>query len=166
MTSSALPPPSRPVARILALAACGDDDESSSRQGRDIHERCAGCGSTAIEDSPRATERLVADTGSVRTPSYYEVANGSEFDYGRLLEADRQSPPPGTGGASSFSRANPSYEEMEGIRRCPQPGGVRRDHHDAGGDGRNPENAVPFDLETPAGRTFEQPGQLQLPDRD
>ena len=31
---------------------------------------------------------------------------------------------------------------------------------DAGGDARDPENAVPFDIETPDGRTFEQPGNF------
>ena len=37
---------------------------------------------------------------------------------------------------------------------------------DAGADGSDPENAVPFSLKTPAGKTFKQPGQLHLPDRD
>jgi Imelysin len=31
---------------------------------------------------------------------------------------------------------------------------------DAGSDASDPENAVPFDVETPAGRTFKQPGNL------
>ena len=31
---------------------------------------------------------------------------------------------------------------------------------DAGGDKRDPENAVPFSIKTPAGRTFEQPGNF------
>ena len=31
---------------------------------------------------------------------------------------------------------------------------------DAGGDGSDPENAVPFSLKTPAGKTFEQPGNF------
>ena len=37
---------------------------------------------------------------------------------------------------------------------------------DAGSDASDPENAVPFDVETPAGRCLQAAGQLQLPDRD
>ena len=31
---------------------------------------------------------------------------------------------------------------------------------DAGGDASDPENAVPFSIKTPAGRTFKQPGNF------
>jgi hypothetical protein len=62
----------------------------------------------------------------------------------------------------SFARANPSLEEMEGVVA-----GVPRLAEydvtiDAGSDGSDPENAVPFDLDTPAGRTFEQPGNFNF----
>ena len=33
---------------------------------------------------------------------------------------------------------------------------------DAGSDASDPESAVPFDLETPAGRTFKQPGNFNF----
>ena len=33
---------------------------------------------------------------------------------------------------------------------------------DAGGDASDPENAVPFDVKTPAGRTFKQPGNFNF----
>ena len=57
-------------------------------------------------------------------------------------------------------KANPDYEEMEGVVA-----GVPElaDYDviiDAGADKSDPENAVPFSLETPAGRKFEQPGNF------
>jgi hypothetical protein len=57
-------------------------------------------------------------------------------------------------------QANPDYEQMEGVVA-----GVPSlaDYDviiDAGGDASDPENAVPFDLKTPAGRTFKQPGNF------
>ena len=33
---------------------------------------------------------------------------------------------------------------------------------DAGGDASDPENAVPFSIKTPAGRTFKQPGNFNF----
>ncbi len=154
------------VACILALAACGDDDESSSRQGESSTNVAHGADLAAIKDYLlEHTERLVADTGRIRAnaESYYELANGSEFDYGRLLDADRARVRRLVREAqSSFSRANPSYEEMEGVV-AGVPSLAEYDVIiDAGGDGSDPENAVPFDLETPAGRTFEQPGNFNF----
>ena len=60
----------------------------------------------------------------------------------------------------AFGRANPAYEEMEGVVA-----GVPSlaDYDviiDAGADGSDPENAVPFSLETPAGKTWKQPGNF------
>ena len=55
-------------------------------------------------------------------------------------------------GKDAFAKANPAYEQMEGVVA-----GVPSlaDYDviiDAGSDGSDPENADPFDLETPAGR--------------
>jgi hypothetical protein len=62
----------------------------------------------------------------------------------------------------TYVDANPAYEEMEGVVA-----GVPSlaDYDviiDAGGDKSDPENAVPFSVKTPAGRTFEQPGNFFL----
>ena len=59
-------------------------------------------------------------------------------------------------------RANPAYEEMEGIVA-----GVSSlaDYDviiDAGSSGDDPENAVPFDLELPNGKTLKQPGNFMF----
>ena len=62
----------------------------------------------------------------------------------------------------TFARANPSYEQMEGVVA-----GVPElaDYDviiDAGADASDPENAVPFSLTTPDGRTFKQPGNFNF----
>ena len=63
---------------------------------------------------------------------------------------------------AAYRRANPAYEEMEGIVA-----GVSTlaDYDviiDAGSAGDDPENAVPFDLELPNGKTLEQPGNFMF----
>ena len=60
----------------------------------------------------------------------------------------------------AFVKANPAYEEMEGIVA-----GVPRLAQydvdiDAGSDASDPESAVSFSLETPQGETLKQPGNL------
>jgi hypothetical protein len=62
----------------------------------------------------------------------------------------------------AFVKANPDYEEMEGIVA-----GVPRLAQydvdiDAGSDASDPESAVSFTLETPQGETLKQPGNLFL----
>ena len=59
-------------------------------------------------------------------------------------------------------RANPAYEEMEGIVA-----GVASlaDYDviiDAGSSGEEPESAVPFDLKLPNGKTLKQPGKFMF----
>jgi hypothetical protein len=61
---------------------------------------------------------------------------------------------------ATFVKANPAYEEMEGVVA-----GVPElaDYDviiDAGGDASDPETAVPFSIKTEDGRTFKQPGNL------
>ena len=63
---------------------------------------------------------------------------------------------------ATYVRANPAYEEMEGIVA-----GVASlaDYDviiDAGSSGDDPENAVPFDLELPNGKTLKQPGNFMF----
>ena len=60
----------------------------------------------------------------------------------------------------AYAKANPAYEEMEGIVA-----GVPRLAQydvdiDAGSDASDPENAVSFSLELPDGETLKQPGNL------
>jgi Imelysin len=149
------------AALALAIAACGNDESepepAKAPQGTDL---------AAIKDYLLAhTERLVTDTGAVRqnAEDYYKLAEATDFDYDRLLadhraEVQRLVRQAQTG----FAKANPAYEEMEGVV-AGVPSLAEYDVIiDAGGDASDPENAVPFDVKTPAGRTFKQPGNFNF----
>jgi uncharacterized protein (UPF0335 family) len=109
------------------------------------------------------TERLKADTAQLQTDAeaYYELAESAGFDYEALLKDKR----PEVAAAvkklqDDHIEANPSYEEMEGVVAGVPELADFDVILDAGGDKSDPENAVPFSLETPAGRKFEQPGNF------
>jgi imelysin len=156
-------------ALALATAACslalvtgcgedrssGDQRESTTATGVDL---------TAVKGYLLAhTERLVTDSAAVRVnaEAYYRLAKSLDFDYDRLLADHRaEARRLVRHGQEDFVKANPAYEEMEGVVA-----GVPSlaDYDviiDAGGDASDPQNAVPFDLETPAGRTYKQPGNF------
>lgn len=150
-------------ALALGLTACGDDDSSSDSsssgggapQGTDL---------AAIKDYLLShTERLVADSGAVRqnAEAYYDLAKSTDFEYGSLLDDQRAEVSRLVGeGQDAFGKANPAYEQMEGVV-AGVPSLAEYDVIiDAGSDGSDPENAVPFDLKTPAGRTLKQPGNI------
>ena len=89
------------------------------------------------------------------------MAKDADFDYAKLLAEDRAGVQQFVKDAQkAFDGANPAYEEMEGVVA-----GVPElaDYDviiDAGGDASDPENAVPFTLKTPAGKTYKQPGNF------
>jgi Imelysin len=149
------------LALAVGLVACGDD-ESSSDQDAAAASSSADLG--AIKGYLlEHTTRLKDDTAEIRrgAESYYRLAKAADFDYERLLRENRAEVQGFVKDAqAAFRGANPSYEEMEGVvAGVPQ----LADYDviiDAGGDASDPENAVPFDIETPDGRTFEQPGNF------
>jgi Imelysin len=155
--------PAAVLALALLLAACGDDDDSGSEpEGSTAAESSADLG--AIKGFLlEHTARLKDDTAEIRrgAESYHRLAKATGFDYPRLLRENRAEVRAFVNDAqTAFRRANPSYEEMEGVVA-----GVPElaDYDviiDAGGDASDPENAVPFDIETPDGRSFEQPGNF------
>jgi Imelysin len=154
------------AAFALALAACGGDDDGSGGERPDSGAGPRGADLGAIKSYLLAhTERLVDDASRIRAGAedLHALAARTEFDYGRLLDEHRATLDRLVRDAQrNFARANPSYEEMEGVVA-----GVPSlaDYDviiDAGGDASDPETAVPFDLETPAGRTLEQPGNLNF----
>ncbi len=63
-------------------------------------------------------------------------------------------------GQARFARANPAYEQMEGVVAGVPELADFDVSIDAGGDASDPENAVPFSIETADGRTFRQPGNF------
>jgi Imelysin len=142
----------------VGLAACGDDKSEDAPEARSA----ADLG--AIKAYLLAhTSRLKANTVDIRegAESYFRLAKAAGFDYGRLLREKRAEVRAFVDDAqAAFRRANPSYEEMEGVvAGVPQ----LADYDviiDAGGDASDPENAVPFDIKTPDGRTFKQPGNF------
>jgi hypothetical protein len=148
-------------ALALALAACGEDSDDSSESSTPAP---AATDLAAIKKYLLAhTEQLATDSAAVRqdAEAYYELAQSEDFDYARLLDAHRAEVSRLIRKAQrDFAKANPAYEQMEGVVA-----GVPSlaDYDviiDAGSDASDPENAVPFDVTTPAGRTFKQPGNF------
>jgi hypothetical protein len=160
-----LPPLLAAAACLLALAvsACGEGDTEPESQGSTA-ESPQGANLAAVKGYLlEHTERLVADTGAIRenAESLYALAKSADFDYERLLAEDRAEVRRLVRAAQrGFVRANPSYEEMEGVVAGVPELAQYDVIIDAGGDASDPENAVPFDIETPSGRTLKQPGNF------
>src|SRR6185312_14329626 len=126
---------------VAALAGCGGDDTQSTTEKQ--QPVVAGTDLTPVKDYLLDhTARLQDDTARLLAAHRAEVAS---------LVKDMQ---------ATYIAANPAYEEMEGVVA-----GVPSlaDYDviiDAGGDASDPENAVPFSIRTPDGRTFKQPGNF------
>jgi hypothetical protein len=154
------------LAAVVALGAagCGGNDDDKASTTATQAAAAKGADLDAIKDYLLAhTERLVADTGKLRTDAeaYYALAKGADFDYGKLL-ADKREQTAATVKKlqTDFAEANPAYEEMEGVVAGVPSLADFDVIIDAGGDASDPENAVPFSVKTPAGRTFKQPGNF------
>jgi hypothetical protein len=144
----------------VGVAACGDDEEPKPAPAA---ERSAGDLQPVKDFLLEHTERLGDEAARLRegAEAYYALAEAAGFDYAKLLAGDRAKVKALVEDAQvAFGRANPAYEEMEGVVA-----GVPSlaDYDliiDAGADASDPGNAAPITLETPAGRTFEQPGNF------
>jgi hypothetical protein len=155
------------LAALVALGAAGcggNDDDSGGGTTSSQAAAAKGADLSAIKDYLLGhTERLVTDTGTLRADAeaYYALAKGADFDYGKLL-ADQRSEVAATVKKlqTDFAAANPAYEEMEGVVAGVPALADFDVIIDAGGDASDPENAVPFSVKTPAGRTFKQPGNF------
>jgi hypothetical protein len=150
---------------MLALPGCGND-RAPSEQSETEAVTPRGVDLAAIKGYLlEHTERLSRDAGRIRANAerYHALAKQSGFDYHALLEQRRAEVRRLVGQAQDeFAVANPAYEEMEGVV-AGVPSLAEYDVIiDAGGDGSDPENAVPFDLRTPGGRTFKQPGNFNF----
>jgi imelysin len=147
---------------VAALAGCGGDDTQSTTEKK--APVVAGTDLTPVKDYLLDhTSRLQGDTSKLaaQAADYYALAKSEHFDYAKLLAAHRAELASKVKAMQeTYIDANPAYEEMEGVVA-----GVPSlaDYDviiDAGGDKSDPENAVPFSVKTPAGRTFEQPGNF------
>jgi hypothetical protein len=144
---------------ILAVACGGDDDGETTTAG-------ATTGADLVAVKEYLTEHsadLTAQVAELRrnAEAYYRLAESVEFDYGRLMEEEGDEVERLlTDSKQAFAKANPAYEEMEGIVA-----GVPRLAQydvdiDAGSDASDPESAVSFSLSLPNGETLKQPGNL------
>jgi hypothetical protein len=144
------------VVGALAAGACGGDSDPPKK------EPASGADLTGVKDYLLAhTTRLARDTAQIRASAerYYRLAKGAGFHYGALLDEHPAEVRAAVREAQrDFAAANPAYEQMEGVV-AGVPSLANFDVAvDAGGDASDPENAVPFDVKTPDGRTFKQPG--------
>jgi nucleotide-binding universal stress UspA family protein len=146
----------------VALAGCGGDDSESAGEARPVAGTDLGAIKAYLLEHTAAlgeqTAALAADA-----EAYHAAAEQAGFDYGRLLSERRADV------ASlvermqaTYVKANPAYEEMEGVVAGVPELADFDVIIDAGGDKSDPENAVPFSIKTPAGRTFEQPGNFMF----
>jgi hypothetical protein len=147
----------------LGAAGCGGSDDKSTETQRSATTASAADLSAIKQYLLQHTELLVTDVSALRedAEAYYALAKQADFDYGRLL-ANNRSEVRGLvkDVQDGFAKANPAYEQMEGVvAGVPQ----LADFDviiDAGGDASDPESAVPFSIKTPDGRTFKQPGNF------
>jgi hypothetical protein len=146
---------------LAALAGCGGDDPEPAAEPAPA---AAATDLGPIKDYLLDhTSRLQGDTAklSSQADEYYALAKSVGFDYAKLLAAHRDE----AAGLieqmqQTYIDANPAYEEMEGVVAGVPELADFDVIIDAGSDKSDPENAVPFSIKTPAGKTFEQPGNF------
>src|SRR5690349_16695247 len=100
----------------LAVAGCGgSDDKQSEKQPATAQ----GTNLAAIKSYLLAhTQRLKNDSAAQKAngDAYYALAESVDFDYARLLrEKGPQAQRLVEQGQQLFAKANPAYEEMEGV---------------------------------------------------
>ncbi len=148
---------------VAALAGCGGDDAEPAAEKP---AAAAGADLGAIK------EYLLEHTASLQdqtaalaadAEAYHAAAEEAGFDYAKLLDERRDD----VAGLVSkmqatFREANPAYEEMEGVVAGVPELADFDVIIDAGADKSDPENAVPFSIKTPAGKTFDQPGNFMF----
>ena len=145
-----------------ALAGCGGDN--SEPAAKETPAAAAGADLGAIKDyllTHTATLQQHTATLAADAEAYHAAAEEAGFDYDKLL-ADRREEVAGLieKMQATFREANPAYEEMEGVVAGVPSLADFDVIIDAGADKSDPENAVPFSIKTPAGKTYEQPGNF------
>ena len=152
------------VLTSLVLAACGGSNDDTAADKPTAKPASTEPGLGAIKgyllDHSRA---LVASTSEMEAQgkAYYALAQSVDFDYDRLLAERRDETRTQVERLqATWRKANPEYEEMEGVVA-----GVPELSEfdviiDAGSDASDPESAVPFDVKVPDGPTLEKPGNF------
>ena len=147
----------------MGVVACGDDEEPTTPAATEE----AGGAASDLEPVKGFlldhTEQLKGETAKIRegAESYYALAEAVDFDYAKLLEDERAEVKAFVEQAQAdFAAANPAYEQMEGVVAGVPSLADFDVIIDAGADGSDPENAAPINLETPAGKKYDQPGNF------
>ena len=152
------------AASALGVAGCGGDDDKDD--GAQTARPAAGSDLGAIKTYLlQHTQQLNDDVAALRrdAEAYHALAGQAGFDYDRLLETQRERISALIERSQEgFRRANPAYEEMEGVVAGVPELADFDVSIDAGGDASDPENAVSFSIKTPAGNTFKQPGNFNF----
>jgi len=153
------------LAATTFLVACGgDDDDTAADTTTAAAAQAADLGAVKSYLLDH-TARLNADVTRLRedAEAYYALAEAADFDYAKLLAGSREEVAAAVKRLQAdFVAANPAYEEMEGVVAGVPSLADFDVIIDAGGDKSDPENAVPFSVKTPAGKTFEQPGNYNF----
>jgi len=150
------------------LVGCGDDSTDTTSTpaaaAATATTAAAEVDLSAVKDFLLAhTTSLEAETATLAEDAqrYYDLAQSVDFDYAKLLDEhgdeardliERMQ--------ATFQKANPAYEQMEGVVAGVPALADYDVQIDAGADGSDPENAVSFSIETPGGKTFKQPGNF------
>ena len=152
------------VLACVALVGCGGDDESADATPSETPAAAQAADLGAIKTFLlEHTERLNTSVDLLQrdAQAYYDLAEAVDFDYAKLLQQDREAVATAIKELQgAHIQANPAYEEMEGVVAGVPSLADFDVIIDAGADKSDPENAVPFSLKTPAGKTYEQPGNF------
>jgi hypothetical protein len=147
---------------LAALAGCGGDDPEPAAAPE--APASAKTDLSPIKDYLLDhSSRLKGDTAklSSQADEYYALAKSVDFDYDKLLADHRDEVARLVDEMQqTYIDANPAYEEMEGVVAGVPSLADFDVIIDAGADKSDPENAVPFNIKTPAGKVFEQPGNF------
>ncbi len=146
-----------PVLAAALITGCGSDDSGSDADQPDA-------GLTAVKSYlTDHSADLAAQTAEPKTAgnAYFDLAKANNFNYAKLLKKECEAVNAAlTDAKNAFVRANPAYEEMEGIvAGIPRTAQYDTDI-DAGSDATDPESAVSFNLNLPNGKVMRQPGNL------
>ena len=148
---------------LAALVGCGGDDEPEPAATQEPAAAAETDLSPIKDYLLDHSSRLAADTEklSSQADEYYALAKAVDFDYGKLLADNRDEVATLVQDMQkTYIDANPAYEEMEGVVAGVPSLADFDVIIDAGSDKSDPESAVPFNIKTPAGKVFEQPGNF------
>jgi len=150
-------------AAVLTIAGCGSDDDkepAATPKAAAAESADLGAIKTYLLDHTGALKASTA-TLAEQGQAYYDMVKAANFDYAKLLASDREGVKQAVEEMqASWRKANPQYEEAEGVVAGVPSLAEFDTILDAGSDASDPESAVPFDLKLPTGKVLKQPGNF------